>query len=262
MTVEVENVGRAEFVAGQAVILPRNDPHRLESRGVATAVMAQDVLHIPGPGGLLAIEHGGGGTSTRIICGFLGGRGIDHDPLLHALPAFFRYDSAVAPSGALVLASLSSAEREVREGRAGSSAILGCISELLFVEAVRHHLENLPKDSTGWLGALRDLSVSKALALVYDAPNENWTVERLGRAAGASRSTLSAKFLRYIGQGPGECLTQLRMQLAARDLLVSRESIAEIAERVGYGSEAAFSRAFKREKGMAPSVWRATAAPK
>jgi len=262
LNVELENGGRAEFIAGEAVVLPRNDPHRLRGEGEATAVMAQDVLRIPGPGELMAIEHGGGGARTRIICGFLGGKGLGGDPLLSALPAMFKYDSTTPHSGAFVAATLDAADREVREGRAGSQAILARISELLFVEAVRHHLENLSDDSDGWLGALRDVSVSKALAVMYRAPHENWTVERLGEVVGASRSNLSTKFVRYLGHGPGECLTKVRMQLAARDLLLSRKNIAEIAERVGYGSEAAFSRAFKREQGMAPSAWRASSVQK
>ncbi len=262
LSVEVDGGDRAEFVAGEAVILPRNDPHRLRGQGEAAAVLAQDVLRIPGPGELMVIEHGGGGAPTRIICGFLGGKGLGDDPLLRALPAMFKYDSAIAHCGALVATTLDAADREVRHGRAGSQAILARISELLFVEAVRHQLENMSSDSDGWLGALRDIPVSKALAVMYRAPHENWTVERLGEVVGASRSNLSARFVRYLGHGPGECLTKVRMQLAARDLLLGHENIAEIAERVGYGSEAAFSRAFKREQGMAPSAWRAHLAEK
>jgi len=257
LAVETVDGQRAEFTAGEAVILPRNDPHQLVGRGITNSVLAQDVLRIPGPGELMAIEHGGGGERTRIICGFLGGKGLKGDPLLEALPTIFKYDSTIARSGALVAATLKTADREVREGRPGSEAILARISELVFVEAVRHHLEQLSEDNGGWLGALRDNAVSKALALMYRNPQENWTVERLGLEVGASRSSLSSKFVRYLGLGPGDCLTKLRMQFAARDLELSRHGIAEIAERVGYGSEEAFSRAFKRQYGIAPSFWRA-----
>lgn len=256
LTIELMDGSKHRFGPGQAAILPRNDPHRLIGTKAATQVLAQDVLRIPRPGEMMEIIHGGGGTDTRIICGFLGGRGISSDPLLNALPPCFCFDSAIAPSGSLVVATLNTAAKEVQDDRAGAGALLARIAELLFVEAVRHYVEELPDTAEGWLGALRDQSVSKALALMYQAPHKAWTANALGREAGASRSTLNAKFVRYLGLPPREFLTALRMQLAARYIHQGQTTMAVVADAVGYGSEAAFSRAFKRHFGTPPSAWK------
>ena len=134
--------------------------------------------------------------------------------------------------------------------------MLARLSELLFVEAVRNHVEALPDDVGGWLAALKDPGLSRAVAALHAHPEKPWTVEMLGREAGMSRSALAERFNRLIGQPPADYLAEHRMRLAARELANGNAPLIEIAEAIGYGSEAAFSRAFKRAFGVPPSVWR------
>lgn len=204
----------------------------------------------------MAIEHGGGGARTRIVCGFLGGQQLAGDPLFSSLPALIRYDCAAARSGALVQASMELAARETSTSRPGADAMLARISELLFVEAVRTHIESLETPPDGLYAALRDPPLSKALALIHRDPAKAWTVETLGRAVGASRSSLADRFKRHLGHAPAEYLTRHRMRLAARDLATGDARLVAIAQAAGYRSEAAFSRAFKRIYAVSPSAWR------
>ena len=260
LTIESERLAAETFLPGQAAVFPRNDRHRLSGSEATAAVSALDVARFPGPGELMLIEHGGGGRSTRIVCGFLGGKGLAGDPLLLSLPSLLRYDSESTRSGQVVRESLLLAADEIAHGRLGADAMLARISELLFVEAVRSYIEALPPEAGGLVRALKDRSVSKAVALIHRYPERPWTVEMLGQAVGSSRSSLAEKFVRYLDTAPAEYLTQHRMQAAARQLAASEATILTIATSVGYGSEAAFSRAFKRAFDVSPSTWRKNAA--
>jgi AraC-like DNA-binding protein len=134
--------------------------------------------------------------------------------------------------------------------------MLGRLMELLFVEILRRHVARLPTDSTGWLAALNDPVVGRALQLVHAAPARRWTAEDLAREAGSSRTVLAERFNALLGKPPIEYVTSWRIQLAADRLRGSQESIAGIAVDVGYESEAAFNRAFKRVTGVTPGRWR------
>jgi AraC-like DNA-binding protein len=126
----------------------------------------------------------------------------------------------------------------------------------MFADLVRRHIETLPEDGRGWLAGLRDRHVGKALSLLHAAPDRGWTLESLAREAGLSRSAFAARFSLYIGMAPMQYLTRWRLQLAAAQLSDGEASIAVIAERAGYESEAAFSRAFRKSVGMPPAAWR------
>jgi AraC-like DNA-binding protein len=147
------------------------------------------------------------------------------------------------------------AVRESGSARAGSENILSRLSELMFVEGLRRYLESLPPTQTGWLAGLRDPIVGQALAALHAAPTEEWTVERLARVVGASRSILAERFAELAGHPPMQYLALWRMQLASR-LLADGGHVAAVAAAVGYESEAAFSRAFKKLVGQAPGAWR------
>lgn len=248
------------FAPGQAAVFPHNDSHRLSGREPADAVPAGDLSRVPMPGDPMIIEHGGGGAPTRIVCGFLGSKAIGGDPLFSSLPKLIRYDSREAPSGRLVRTSLDFAEKEWANGRPGADAVLARLSELLFVEAVRSFIDSAADELPGLAAALKDRCISRAIALMHRHPDDHWTVDKLGRAVGASRSTLAEKFARHLGIAPVEYLTQHRMRLAARELATTGAPIQAIAAAVGYGSEAAFSRAFKRSYRVSPSAWRRDAA--
>lgn len=256
LTVEMRDGMRKEFLPGQAAIFPHNDPHDVGGVEPAPVVSSFDVASIPKPGELMALNHGGGGARTRIICGFLGGRHLGGNLLIGALPSLMTYDSARADSGQLVRSALEIAERNITDSRPGGEAMLARLSELLFIEAVRLYLEAPDRDLKGVLAALKDQVVSRAIALIHRHPDRPWTVDALARDAGASRSTLTEKFARCLQCAPVEYLTQHRMQLAAHMLETSNRAIMDIAQSVGYGSEAAFSRAFKRHHGSPPSALR------
>jgi AraC-like DNA-binding protein len=130
------------------------------------------------------------------------------------------------------------------------------LSELMFVDVVRRYLETLPEDRSGWLAGLRDPFVGRAVAALHRTPSRDWTLDSLAREVALSRSALAERFTHFVGQPPMQYLANWRMQIAANQLCSGTESVAAIAERVGYESEAAFSRAFKKAVGVAPSQWR------
>jgi transcriptional regulator GlxA family with amidase domain len=211
----------------------------------------------PSPkGGLWVIRHGGGGEPTRVVCGYLGCDRLENNPLAAALPPVLTFDTRKGNAAAWVRSSLEFAADEIGARRAGSEAVLAKLSELLFVEALRRYVEGLPDEQTGWLAGLKDPFVSRALSLLHGRVRREWTVDDLGREVGLSRSALAERFTRLIGEPPMHYLARWRIQLAAHQLRNSDTPLARIAEQVGYESEAAFSRAFKRSFGVPPATWR------
>ena len=211
----------------------------------------------PSPsGGLARIVHGGGGARTKFVCGYLACDSRLCRPLLGALPRMLRVPLGEQPGAAWILGTIRRAAEETRSPRAGTDAVLAKLSELLFVEAIRCHLESLPADQRGWLAGLRDPHVSKALRLLHGDPGRAWTVDELGQEVAMSRSALAERFTQLIGEPPMQYPTRWRLALAARDLREGNDPIVRIADRVGDESEAAFNRAFKREFGMPPATWR------
>lgn len=153
---------------------------------------------------------------------------------------------------------INQAVAESSHPRPGSDAVLERLAEMMFVDAARRHLDSLPEDATGWLAGLRDRFVGKALALMHARPSHAWSVEELARDVGLSRSALHERFEKYLGDAPMHYLANWRIQLGARLLRETNRNVAAIALDVGYDSEAAFSRAFKRMVGQSPGAWRKT----
>lgn len=253
-----------ELGPGDLVIFPQGDSHVVSSapgmRGTPDIEFHRDAATGQLP---LLLQHGGGGEPTALICGFLGCDRHPYNPLLSTLPRrlvvrreqVMRTSSGGRAASPLEhLAELALLESKAR--RSGSECALSRLSELLFLEAIRAHVEALPADQRDWLGALRDPHVSKALAALHDRPAEAWSLDDLAREAGLSRSLLAERFAYFVGVPPIQYLTQWRMQLAAERLRTTNASLAEIATAVGYGSESAFSRAFKRQVGVAPAMFR------
>ena len=193
-------------------------------------------------------------ASTVIVCGFVGCDLRPFNPLIAALPRLLHLKSGGV--GAWVAPMLDQAVSESRQGRSGSAAVLDRLSEMVFVDAARRHLESLPEGGSGWLSALRDRHVGKAIGLMHERPAEPWTVEELGRQVGLSRSALHERFAQLVGQPPMQYLANWRMQRGARLLREGNATVATIAQEVGYDSEAAFARAFKRSVGQPPAAWR------
>jgi AraC-like DNA-binding protein len=242
--------------SGELVLFPGNDTHLLGSDLSLPPVMAGDVLLPPDGSGLRSIRYGGGGEETTLICGYLGCETVQGNPIVSALPALIRLKIDEFGPAEWIRSNFQYAADEVAAGRLGSDTVVGKLSELLFVEAVRRYVETLPAGQTGWLAGLRDVSVARALALMHGDIARAWSVDELGREIGLSRSALAEKFTRLIGMAPIHYLTHWRMQVAAQKLKETNASLAQIADAVGYDSDAAFSRAFKKAFGQAPAGWR------
>jgi AraC-like DNA-binding protein len=242
--------------AGEVVVLPRNDLHLMGSDLSLPPVAGIDVIRPPKDGGLFTIHHGGVGGRTRMICGFLGCDSADGNPVLSTLPPLLKLDVEQAGAAEWIRSTFQYAADEVAAGRPGSETVLAKLSELLFVETVRRYAEALPDGQTGWLAGLREPYVARALALLHRDITRRWTVDDLGREVGLSRSALADRFIRLVGMPPMHYLASWRMQVATEKLRNTSASLAQIAGIVGYDSEAAFSRAFKKAFGAAPATWR------
>jgi AraC-like DNA-binding protein len=249
-----------ELKAGEIVLLPHNDLHVLASAPGLDTLPAGSVVPLAADTPLINIDYGGGGEETKIVCGFLGAD-AGFNPLIQSLPPILTLNVANSPGGAWIVESFAFAAAQVNAGSVGGSTIMGKLSELMFVEAVRRYVENLPPEETGWLAGLRDPAIAQALSLMHAQPNKDWTAEELAQSVNLSRSTFAERFTALIGQPPMRYLTLWRMQLAAAKLRDNRQTIAQIAFDVGYESEAAFTRAFRREYGAPPATWRKQAAP-
>jgi AraC-like DNA-binding protein len=258
LRVRVEDGDGEELVIGrgEVVVLPRNDPHLMGSDLNLTPVEGSDIVRPPTHGGLATIHHGGGGERTQMICGFLGCASAEGNPVISTLPALLKLSVEEAGAAEWIRSTFQYAAEEVAAGRPGSATVLAKLSELLFVEAVRRYADGLPDNQTGWLAGLREPHVARALALLHGDITRRWTVDDLGREVGLSRSALADRFIRLIGAPPMHYLAGWRMQVATQKLRSTNASLAQVAVAVGYDSEAAFSRAFKKAFGTSPATWR------
>ena len=191
-----------------------------------------------------------------MICGFLGLDARPFNPLLASLPRVLRVPAGVFGADSWVKTFMQTVMAESRTKRPGGEAVLERMSEVLFVEVLRRHADSLPAEQTGWLAGMRDPAVGRALSMLHAKPSEPWTMELLSEGAGLSRSSLHERFVHFIGQPPMQYLTQWRMQLASGLLRDTNAKLIDVALDVGYESEAAFSRAFKRVAGVSPGAWR------
>jgi AraC-like DNA-binding protein len=211
----------------------------------------------PGPlSGMWNITHGGGGEETRMVCGFLESSELLSSPLFRTLPPLLIDRADDDKVGALLATTVNEIVALTTDATPGSEIMLGRLMELLFVEVLRRYAARLPESSHGWLAALNDPVLGRAMGQVHGDPGRRWTVDGLARAAGTSRTVLAERFNDVLGQAPIEYVTSWRMQLAAERMRAGTESLAVIANDVGYESEAAFNRAFKRITGVAPGRWR------
>lgn len=256
----VEGGEAIEVAAGDLILFPQDDRHLMGSdlrlapvesdRLIdAAASVAEDPDFVP-------IRHGGGGAKTRFVCGYLACSRSLCRPLLEALPRLLRIPIGEGESAALLRELLRVGVRESSAARPGGQSMLAKLAELMFVEALRSHIEALPPEGQGWLAALRDAQIGRALALLHGSPERAWTVDDLAREVAMSRSVLAKRFAALVGESPMRYLARWRLALAARALRSGRDELSRIAERSGYETEAAFSRAFKREFGQPPSAWR------
>ena len=244
--------------AGDAVIFARGDGHYMSTeRGKRSDPPNLDMYYRPNDRALPFVlsELGGTGEKSRFVCGYLGCDARPFNPLLDALPRKLHV-KASSTGGQLMHHLIRAALEETESPRAGGETILSKLSELMFLHAVRQQIDGLPPESTGWLAGLRDRNVGAALRLMHGRPAEPWTLDSLAREVGLSRSVFAERFSQLMVAPAMHYLSNWRLQLAANLLKQERLSIAQVAAEVGYESEAAFNRAFKKQVGVPPGAWR------
>jgi len=248
-----------EAVAGEIVLFPHNDDHVLASEAGLHPVKASELIEPTADGRLFRIDHGAGGRATSLVCGFLASDD-GFNPLIATLPKILTIDIRDATSREWIEASVRFAATELAHGKLATSNVMTRLSESLLSEAVREYSSTLGRQDAGWLNGLKDPQIGRALALIHQSLREPWSVEALAREVGLSRSGFVARFSSLVGMPPIRYLTFWRLQTAKMTLRDRKKSIAHLADAVGYDSEEAFSRAFKREFGVSPGRWRDSAA--
>lgn len=245
--------------SGEVVVFTNGDPHVMSSGpGMHADPTTRDVLDLaaasPKP---LHISCGGSGSRlTNLVCGYLACDARPFNPLLERLPPVIKVGNSRNGDTSFLGQFVQFAVMEAAEKRAGSETVLTKLSEVMFIDVLRRHIESLPAEQAGWLAGLRDPSVGKALSLLHGKPAHDWTIEELARQAGLSRTVLAERFAELVGTPPMQYLAKWRMQIASELLRGGNAGIASIAAEIGYDSEATFSRAFKKMIGVPPSAWR------
>jgi AraC-like DNA-binding protein len=261
---------------GDVIVFPRGDQHTMRSHDASAPTPLTSIFSPGKSDEPEQLSYGGGGRTSRFVCGYLN---CDQrfSPLVEALPTMLVVRSrddysaieavdgsgsrpTVVPqgSGTWLGTTLKFTINEARSSRPGNAALLGRLTELMFVEILREYMQQLPEDRGGWLTGLNDPHVGKALRLLHANPMRTWTVAELSREVALSRSALAERFTLLVGDAPMRYLANWRMQIAKQLLREGAHSMQEVATRVGYESEAAFNRAFKRATGSPPAAWRTT----
>lgn len=241
---------------GDIVIFPHGDEHQLLSGGTVLNDLTPQILERLTTRDLHPLQGGGGGENTRFVCGFMACDPFLCRPILGGLPTVLKVNIRSDRAGHWLENSILHLVEEAASDRAGSAAMLAKLSEALFVDTLRRYVAGLPEDQTGWLTGARDPIVGKSLAILHSRVNHPWTIADLAKQVGVSRSALVERFSRFLSVPPMTYLTQWRLQLAARELTMTPRGTADVAADVGYESEAAFNRAFKREFGLPPARYR------
>jgi AraC-like DNA-binding protein len=254
-SLRLESGERVGLEAGDLVMIPHGDPHVLENGPPTKSVEDSDELEEVLSHGLKLWRMGGGGEVTRFVCGYMACEPRLSRIFLGGLPTAFKISIRNEATGAWIENSIRfSVDGDA--SRPGQEAVLAKLSEVLFVETLRAYISQLPSERTGWLAGARDPEVGRALALMHRDPARPWTIASLAKEAGVSRSVLAERFRHYLDAPPMAYLTRWRLQLGAQMLASTGHSVAQIASEVGYESEAAFNRAFKREFDVPPARFR------
>jgi AraC-like DNA-binding protein len=271
--VECAGLPPVRMQAGDVVIFPHGERHMMRSHAGASPIPIGSVFSQGSPDGLLQVAFGGGGQKSRFICGYLN---CDQkfNPMAKSLPTMLvvrsreEYVVEAVDKDGVRPAHVTGGSRtwlgttlkftisEAKMARPGNNAMLGRLTELMFVEILRQYMQQLPEGQGGWLAGLKDAFVGKALRLIHANPERNWTVGELAREAATSRSVLAQRFTELVGESPMRYLAAWRIQVAKQMLRDGARGIGEVSARVGYESEAAFNRAFKRATGSPPASWR------
>ena len=240
---------------GDVIVLPYGDPYEMGGTEETSSVPIFSLLPPPPWPTLPVLRHGDGGEETDVVCGYLHSTDPLFDPRMRAFPTVFVVRLPEGPAARWLRASIDYA-LAISSGTIVSDPASTRLPELLLIEMLRLHLASAPAAEHGWINALRDPALAPALACLHANPERDWTVSELAHEAAVSRSLLDQRFREVLGLSPIRYLTEWRMHVAAELLASSDLSVGQVARRVGYDSQEAFSRAFKRRMGTAPAIWR------
>jgi AraC-like DNA-binding protein len=255
-SVRLDSGEQITLSAGDLVMIPQSESHIVENgRPTKTLDNAEEMASALKQG-LKLWRIGGGGELTRIVCGYMACDPQLARGFLNALPPVFKINLREHESGRWLENTIRYSVEHGDTVRPGSEAVRAKLSEVLFVETLRTYISQLPPDHIGWLAGARDAEVGRALACLHRDPARPWTLTTLAEEVGLSRSVLAERFRHYLNETPMAYLTRWRLQLGAQRLTATSRSVAQIAAEVGYESEAAFNRAFKREFQLPPAKFR------
>lgn len=256
--VALEGAADVPISAGDIVVFPHGDPHTVTNGRPTELIDSAAAVGNWLAGDLTTLRVGadGGGEATRFVCGYFGCERHAARLFLAGLPRLIKISVRSDGAGEWLENSVRHLLNDATSGRPGRTVLLAKMAEALFIETLRRYMMQSPPEQTGWLAGARDPVVGAALALLHRKPCHSWTLADLASETGASRSVLSERFTRYLGEPPLTYLARWRLQLAARKLQTTHETVLSVAADVGYESEAAFNRAFKREFGLPPAQYR------
>ncbi len=253
---EIDETHTRWLQPGDLALVPHGNGHRLRSEPGAEAPEILDLDLEQLSDRYEVVRHGGGGAPTTLICGAVR---FDHPAarnLVGILPGFIAIDASDAPRAAWMQGVFGLMAMEAREFRPGGEAVITRLADVLVIQAIRAWIETAPAARTGWLGALQDPDIGRALALIHRDPARAWTVASLASELSMSRSAFAARFTELVGEPAMQYVTRWRMHVALSTLETEGATVAELADRLGYRSEAAFARAFKRVVGIPPGAVR------
>lgn len=244
------------FSAGDILMIPHGDAHVMGNGTGAEVIDGASALPQLLTGGLRLSRVGGGGETTRLICGYLGCEAGLIQPVLAGLPRLVRVHIRTDSAGEWLENSIVHAVERAVAVEPGSDVIVARLAEVLFAETLQRYVSQLPPGRTGWLAGASDAAVGRSLAALHRRPAHPWSLDELASEAATSRSALTERFARLIGQSPMAYLADWRLELGAEALRSTSRSVLQVASQVGYESEASFNRAFKRRFGKPPAQYR------
>lgn len=246
------------FDQGDVILIPSSTVHILADRPDRLPASILDILKVSSPPvrGLAGVTYGGQGQLTRLVCGFLVFEELLFTPFLGTLPPLMLINSQAESVSSLLEMGVQQIIHETLNASPGSQCLLARLTELLFVQILRHAIQQNSEQDFGWLSAIQDPIVGSVLGLLHAQPEHDWSVQELANRVCVARSTLASRFSKLLGQPLKQYLMRWRLQLAVNLLRSTHDSMAQIAAQIGYDSEAAFSRAFKRQVGVPPATWR------
>jgi len=246
---------------GSLTLVPHGNGHSIRSSTDAPAEPLFDIPVERVSDRYEIMRYGGDGDMTQLTCGVVSFDQVAGQQLIAQLPKVLQIDTWDDDKNNWLQSTLRFIATEAQELRPGGETVITHLADILIIQTLRTWIDTAPEANQGWLAALRDKQVGRALAAIHRSPEENWTVQSLAREVGMSRSGFSARFSQLVGDSAKRYLTQWRMQLARAQLQQTSDSLAVLANRLGYQSEAAFCRAFKREFGVPPGSLRQNSSP-